>query len=154
MTNGLAKYLPIQNDWIRCFHSASLAYTFFFFLFLFFRFCHVSCNNSFRSGLNRPLFSLVMHGSDPLSIILKKKTPPLTILSKAREKCWKKKEREKKRRDLTMYLLSIREGEGEVAGGGGGWGVGGGCRMEYALVCAGKLPVLPRCYRRKKDLRP
>ncbi len=92
--------------------------TLFFFLFLFFRFCHVSCNNSFRSGLNRPLFSLVMHGSDPLSIILKKKTPPLTILSKAREKCWKKKEREKKRRDLTMYLLSIREGEGEVAGGG------------------------------------
>ena len=129
-----------------------------FFLFLFFRFCHVSCNNSFRSGLNRPLFSLVMHGSDPLSIILKKKTPPPSqFYPKPERSAGRRKKEKKKMRDLTMYTLSIREGEGEVAGGGGGgggWGVGGGCRMEYALVCAGKLPVLPRCYRCKKDLRP
>lgn len=56
-----------------------------------------------------------------------------------------------------MYTLSIREGEGEVGERVGGWGGrgGDGCRMEYALVCAGKLPVLPRCYRcKKKDLHP
>lgn len=50
-----------------------------------------------------------------------------------------------------MYTLSVREGEGEVGGrvGDGGW-------MSYGICagCAGKLPVLPRCYSCKKDLRP
>lgn len=32
--------------------------------------------------------------------------------------------------------------------GGGGVGFAGeGCRMEFVLVCAGNLPVLPRCHR-------
>lgn len=149
MTNGLAKYLPIQNDWIRCFHFASFAYSFFFF-FLFFRFCHVSCNNSFRSGLNRPLFSLVMHGSDPLSIILKKKNPPPhNFIQSQREVLEEERKRKKKEGSNDVYVVNTGGGRR-----GSGGGVGGGCRMEYALVCAGKLPVLPRCHRCKKDLRP